>query len=63
LTGAFNVARAYIRHQTERQRLQTVERVAAKHGVAGVSTIAHLLPAPDQAIDTSTHTAQYHPVT
>jgi hypothetical protein len=43
-TALASVARSLIRHRTERQRLELVERLAARHGVDAVSTLSKLIP-------------------
>jgi hypothetical protein len=38
--GAASVAHALVRQRTERRRLELVERLAAQHGVTGVSALS-----------------------
>jgi hypothetical protein len=43
-TAAASVGRLLVQHRTERQRLQLVERLAARHGVEAVSALGRLIP-------------------
>jgi hypothetical protein len=38
------VGRSLIQHRTERQRLDLVERLAARHGIAAVSALGQIIP-------------------
>jgi hypothetical protein len=39
-----SVGRLLVQHRTERQRLELVERLAARHGIDAVSTLGKLIP-------------------
>lgn len=39
-----SVGRLLVQHRTERQRLELVERLAARHGIDAVSSLGKLIP-------------------
>lgn len=43
-TALASVGRLLVQHRTERQRLELVERLAARHGIDAVSTLGRLIP-------------------
>lgn len=56
-----SVGRSLIRHNTECRRLETVEYLADRHGVDGVSILSKLIP-PEPTVDPrSAHTARRSP--